>query len=253
MNKYSPDQISYLVDNVPKYAYIKMDMMNRIKSGEISVGEKIETEANLCHLYNCSRLTVRKALDELMNEGYIYKIQGLGAFVKQRTPQKQNLEGINSCTKLIEMQNMVPSKTIIDSYVTPIVPVAIKEKLGLSEVDSVFFYSRVYLADGKPVIFGKSYFNSKFLPGIENIDLKGKSIVNVLKEKYGLELKCSDRNIKAVLSDSVDSSLLGVSENYPLLQVSDLKTGIIQGEEFPIEYYTFLYVTDRIRYSPEMT
>lgn len=140
-----------------------------------------------------------------MNEGYIYKIQILGAFAKQRTPQKQNLEGINSCTKLIEMQDMLPSKIIKDSYITRSIPKDIKLKLRLSEDDSVFFYSRVYFADGNPVIFGRSYFNSKYLPGVEDIDLKGKSIVNVLKEKYSSELKCSDRNIRAVLSDSIDS------------------------------------------------
>lgn len=45
---------------------------------------------------------------------------------------------------------------------------------------------------------------------------------------------------------------MSVSQQFPLLQVSDLKTGNFQGDELPVEYYTFLYVTDRIRYSPEL-
>ena len=54
------------------------------------------------------------------------------------------------------------------------------------------------------------------------------------------------------LADETSSTLLSVSQQFPLLQVSDLKTGNFQGDELPVEYYTFLYVTDRIRYSPEL-
>ncbi len=252
MKNISADQISYLVDSIPKYAYIKMDLMNKIKSGEIAVGGKIETETNLCKTYACSRLTVRKALDELLVEGYIYKIQGLGAYVKERIP-RQDLEGINSCTKLIEMQNMVPSKKIYFASLCDDVPKEVRAKLGLTSEDPVFFYFRVYYADDKPVILGRSFFNAKFLPGVEHEDFSHESIVAVLKKQYGLELKCSDRTIKAIVSDKDCSQLLGVGINYPLLQVSDLKTGSVRGRDVPIEYYTFLYVTDRIRYSPEMT
>ena len=84
---FSEEQISALVQNIPKYVYIKIALTNRIKSGELEVGAKLSTEKEMCDLYGCSRLTVRKALEELTREGYIYKIQGKGTFVKERTPQ----------------------------------------------------------------------------------------------------------------------------------------------------------------------
>lgn len=252
MSVLSADQISYLVDKVPKYAYIKMSLINRIKSGELAVGNKIETESDLGKAYNCSRLTVRRAMEELYHEGFIYRIQGLGSFVKERIPQKQNLDGINSCTALITAQNMVPSKTIISTELIG-APADICKKFGIVMTDTVFFYSRVYYADGRPVIYGCSYFNAKHLPGIEKFDFSEKSIVSVLKDTYHLELKCSNRELKAVISDAQTSKLLGTPENFPLLQVTDLKTAVIQGVEVAIEYYTFEYVTDRIRYSPEIT
>lgn len=73
---FSEEQISALVQNIPKYVYIKIALTNRIKSGELEVGAKLSTEKEMCDLYGCSRLTVRKALEELTREGYIYKIQG---------------------------------------------------------------------------------------------------------------------------------------------------------------------------------
>ena len=84
------------------------------------------------------------------------------------------------------------------------------------------------------------------------MDLTDKSIIAVLNEQYGLCLYCSDREMRAVLSDGISSPLLRVAPNYPLLQVTDLKKAQFHGVDVPVESYTFLYVTDRIRYTPEI-
>ena len=248
---FSDEQISALVQNIPKYMYIKIALTNRIKSGELEVGAKLATEKEMCDLYGCSRLTVRKALEELTREGYIYKIQGKGTFVKERTPQKQNFSVITSCSTLIRSQNMTPTKKILFEGIVP-ATADIAQRLGLHEGDSVLEYRRVYFANGTPVIYGCSYFNASVLPGIESFNLQNQSIITLLKEKYDLEIHCSNRELRAVISDEMVSRLLGTPNHFPLLQVTDLKTGTWQNTEIPIEYYTFLYVTERIRYSPEI-
>lgn len=108
----------------------------------------------MCDLYGCSRLTVRKALEELTREGYIYKIQGKGTFVKERTPQKQNFSVITSCSTLIRSQNMTPTKKILFEGIVP-ATADIAQRLGLHEGDSVLEYRRVYYANGTPVIYGR--------------------------------------------------------------------------------------------------
>ena len=248
---FSEEQISALVQNIPKYVYIKIALTNRIKSGELEVGAKLSTEKEMCDLYGCSRLTVRKALEELTREGYIYKIQGKGTFVKERTPQKQNFSVITSCSTLIRSQNMTPTKKILFEGIVP-ATADIAQRLGLRECDSVLEYRRVYYANGTPVIYGHSYFNASVLPGIESFNLQNQSIITLLKEKYDLEIHCSNRELRAVVSDETTPRLLGTPNRFPLLQVTDLKTGVWQDTKIPVEYYTFLYVTERIRYSPEI-
>lgn len=248
---FSEEQTSALVQNIPKYVYIKIALTNRIKSGELEVGAKLSTEKEMCDLYGCSRLTVRKALEELTREGYIYKIQGKGTFVKERTPQKQNFSVITSCSTLIRSQNMTPTKKILFEGIVP-ATADIAQRLGLHEGDSVLEYRRVYYANGTPVIYGRSYFNASALPGIESFNLQNQSIITLLKEKYDLEIHCSNRELRAVVSDETTSRLLGTPNRFPLLQVTDLKTGVWQDTKIPVEYYTFLYVTERIRYSPEI-
>ncbi len=250
MNQFfSEDQISMLVQNIPKYMYIKIALTNRIKSGELAVGDQLATEKEMCIQYGCSRLTVRKALEELMSEGYIYKVQGRGTFVKERSPQKQNLSGITSCSSLIRSQNMVPSKKILFKGLVPC-SADVAKQLKLQEGAPVLEYNRVYYADGIPVIHGHSFFNVTFLPGIEEYNLQNQSIIALMKERYNMEIKCSNRELRAVLSTDTSAQLLSVPNLFPLLQVTDLKTGIYQDTDVPIEYYNFLYVTERIRYSP---
>lgn len=250
-NVFSEEQIAMLVQNVPKYMYIKVALLNKIQTGELPVGIKLPTEKEMCAAYACSRLTVRKALEELQQEGYINKVQGLGTFVKERNPQKQDLSSITSCTSLIRSQNMVPTKRILSYSLVPCSP-EVAQQLQVTVGTPVLEYSRVYYGNGVPVIYSRSYFNADLVPGIDTLDLKNESIITLLKDTYKLDLRCSNRELRAVLADETAARLLGVSQQFPLLQVSDMKTGLFQNAELPVEYYTFLYVTERIRYTPEI-
>lgn len=248
---FTNDQLSMIVQNIPKYMYIKLALVNRIKTGELSVGAKLPSEKELCDAYACSRLTVRKALDVLQSEGYIRKVQGLGTFVSERNPSKQDLSTITSCSSLIRSQGKIPSKRILSRRLIP-ASEELARQLQVAFGSSILEYSRIYLADGIPVIYSCSYYNITLTPGLEQLDLSDKSIISVLKEQYGLDLYCSNREMRAVLSDETNSALLRVAPNYPLLQVSDLKKAQFHGMDVPVESYKFLYVTDRIRYTPEI-
>lgn len=64
-----------------KYQQIKDDIIQRIFKGEMNPGDKIPTEVELREHYKVSSTTVTKALNELVAEGYIFRIQGKGSFV----------------------------------------------------------------------------------------------------------------------------------------------------------------------------
>lgn len=248
---FSEDQISAIVQNIPKYMYIKMALINKLKSGELIEGQKLPSEQKLCDEYGSSRLTVRKALDKLLEEGYIYKVQGRGTYVKSRTPQQQNLQGISSCSLLIRSQNMAPSKSILYKGLIP-ADSTISSHLQVPVSSPVLKYERIYCADGVPVIYSTSYFNASQLPHIEEYDLQDQSIMLLLKEKYGMEIQCLNRELRAVVSDEHSAQLLNIPQNFPLLQVIDTKGVRLPDKDIPVEYYNFLYVTERIRYSPEL-
>lgn len=69
--------------NIPKppYKIIKEYLLENIKTGKYVPGAKIESENQLAELFNVSRLTARKAVSELVQEGYFVRVQGMGTFV----------------------------------------------------------------------------------------------------------------------------------------------------------------------------
>lgn len=68
----------------PKYILVKRGILQQILNGELHPKDKLLSECDYANLYQVSNITVRKALSELVDEGYIYRVKGKGSFVKSR-------------------------------------------------------------------------------------------------------------------------------------------------------------------------
>lgn len=81
---------------LPMYRIIKNFILEQIRSGELKPDDRVPSEKELMNTFNVSRITVRRALDELAAEGYIYRLQGVGAFVHEHPVRKvrTNLIGV---------------------------------------------------------------------------------------------------------------------------------------------------------------
>lgn len=71
-----------ILKGVPKYTQIKEELKRKILVGEWKANSMIPTENQLCEQFGVSRITIRAAIEELQQEGYIQKIQGKGTFVR---------------------------------------------------------------------------------------------------------------------------------------------------------------------------
>lgn len=82
---------------VSAYYQIKGDIVSRIASDEWMIGHKIPSEIELVSLYGVSRMTLRKALDELAEEGFLYKERGVGTYAarKQVVRSQEYLLGLS--------------------------------------------------------------------------------------------------------------------------------------------------------------
>lgn len=144
---------------VLKYAVIKEDIIEKIKIGELNPGDKIESESVLKKKYNVSAITVRKAFSDLITEGYLYAVQGLGTFVAK----KQMIRGLTSISfsdELVQQGYDVDMKVI---SVEEVIDSQISKHLDLEAKQSVVRVERIRIADGAPIAHQVSYISSELL------------------------------------------------------------------------------------------
>lgn len=167
----------------PKYYIVKQDIIKRINDNTYKEHETIPSERDLMAMFDVSRITVRKAIEELVNEGYLYRVHGKGTYVKGEGEQN-NLVSITSCTEDIERLGHTPRRKVLNKSVIE-ADAKRKNVLNLSEDDEkIFSLSRIYYADDEPVNYTRTYLPYKYFPDIELFDFSRVSLYKILEEKY---------------------------------------------------------------------
>lgn len=164
---------------VAKYIRIKEDIINDIKAGGLQPGDKVDSESTLKKKYNVSTITVRKAFNDLINEGYLIGVQGVGTFVTK----KQMIRGLTSISFSDEL---LQQGYQIDMYVDKIEEVinpSIADILEIPHEQSVVCVRRVRLANDEPIAYQTSFMDSRILSlGQANKIRENASFYKTLKE-----------------------------------------------------------------------
>lgn len=231
---------------VPLYYTLVEKIIKMIEENELQSGSMILSERELMEKYNMSRTTVRKAIDILVNEGYLYKVQGKGTFV-QNKKLEQGLIRLTSCTEELKNKGLKPGVKLLNSGIE-IPRKSIASHLGLQKEEKVFQMKRVLYGDGTPINITKSHLVYRHVEGIEKYNFEKESLYNILETKYNIKITHAVRTIEAVLADARDSHLLDVSVGSPILLFNGLVYGKIQDREVPIEYFISRYRCDKFKF-----
>lgn len=231
---------------VPLYYTLVENITKQIEDEELKQGDIIMSERELIEKFNLSRTTVRKAIDVLVNEGHLVKIQGKGTFVQSKKID-DGLIKLTSCTESIRKMGLTPSMTLIKSVIE--VPRKhIASELLLKEEEMVFKTERVLLGDNVPINVTKSNIIYKYVQGIEKYNFEKESLYNVLENEFNIKITHAVRTIEAILADKKDAALLQISEGSPILLFNGVVYGVINGQEIPIEYFISKYRCDKTKF-----
>lgn len=163
----------------PLYQQLMLRLKNDIIAGVYPSGGRIPSEQVLCDTYHVSRVTVRKALLDLVQEGLLVRRQGKGTFVADKRLQK-DLHHITSfsgaCTA---MGRSATAKVVSLSYEAA--SQEDRERLDLPEGSQVLEICRVRLCDGEPVMLEINRFPTSF-SFLEKEDLR-KSLYSCLRAR----------------------------------------------------------------------
>lgn len=231
---------------LPKYYVIKEDIIKKINKEELKPNQVLPSERELMEEYKVSRITVRKALEELDKEGYIYKIQGKGSFVKGDN-LRQGLTKVHSYTEGILQQGMTPSRKILYSSIEKC-DKKTSRLLNINIGDSIFVLERIYYADNDPICVTKAMLTYDVFPKIECFDFSNNSLYKILEDFYNLKITRATQTVEAVAASKYIANHLEVKRGYPVLLFKAVTFGRINGSEIPFETFISYYKTDKIKY-----
>lgn len=228
-----------------KYEEIAEDIRNGILNGKYSTNEQLPLEKEMCEQYGVSRITIKKAVDELVTQGLVIKRRGAGTFVKalddssvQELSVAKQFEGFTESHK----DNKVTSKIINFEVVHPTEEIATKLKIAID--DFVYYVIRVRYADDDPYVIEYTYMPIGLIPGIKN-DVLMSSIYKHIENNLKLKIKSAHRIIRAILPNELEREELKIDDNIPILEVDQV--GFLDNGQ-PFEYSRAHHRSDKIEF-----
>lgn len=202
---------------LPAYYRIQKDIEKKIENHEYTPGNRIPSDKEFCEIYDVSRITVRRALSELEDAGFVERIQGKGTYVKF-SQIKQSISSFYSFTdELIKMGYKPSSKLIKFEKIRP--SEIVKNNLDLDTNENVFLLERLRLADGVVVAIDRSFIPEKYIPNFNTDLIVDGSLYLTLEKYYGFVPNNSEETIEAIVTDDLDSLYLDVTKGTPALLI----------------------------------
>lgn len=192
--------------SVPLYSQLVDLLINEI-TNNLEPNSKMMSEREICETYDLSRTTVRLALAELENLGYIYKRHGKGTFVAELTRDRKNLLESYSFTDYMRQLNKVPKTSVVEFEIVPLYK-HIAEVLGLEEGELAYRMERIRYADDVPMLFEVSYLPEYLFKSLTREMVDNKPLYEIFKEDYRQEVVIADEEFAASIVTDKESRLL---------------------------------------------
>ncbi len=190
----------------------------KIEAKEWGLGSKIPTEDELCKMYEVSRATVRAAVLELVREGYLFRQQGKGTFVKQVVSDK--LVMLTSFRELM-LEPGVEFSTEV-RFQTTMMPIGtIGNLLSISPDKHIIYIKRITVVDGKPVIIQEIHIPLHICPDLLHENVAVNSLFSLFK-KYKIEITRLRNYFGITYLSAEEARSFNLTEGAPTLLLNQL-------------------------------
>ncbi|WP_042354155.1 GntR family transcriptional regulator [Bacillus rubiinfantis] len=206
----------------PLYIQLKKAIQSAIVNEQFQQGEKIPTEVELSERYEVSRITVRKAVQELVSEGYLVKRQGKGTFVSlpkfDRKIEHEAVLGFTAACQAngLDSHSVVTKKEIMkpDSL--------LRTLLQLEKNEKVVYIQRKRYAGDSPLMLENNFYPFNRYQFLLDETLEG-SLYSLLREKYGIDPNHSGKTtLEIALADEEQAQVLETSIGKPLFYMKTI-------------------------------
>ncbi|HZD11823.1 MAG TPA: GntR family transcriptional regulator [Candidatus Binatia bacterium] len=232
----------------PLYRQIRHLLLQAIKHEQLRPHQQAPSERELSELTGVSRMTVRQALQQLINDGWLYTVPGKGTFVAIDRKIDQNLQRLTGFTEEVQSQGFTPSSRVVSIQV---VPAGDREAAVFDIVPggALIRICRQRLANGVPIGLENAHLVQDAFPGLDRLELDSQSLYKVLQTRYGVYPTWAVQVIEANCADEETARLLNIKPREPVLSMERITYG---RDDLPIEYVLSSYRADRSRLRVEL-
>lgn len=205
-----------------KYEAIAKELRDDIVNGVYSPGQQLALEKEMCEQYGVSRITIKRAVDELVKQGLVVKRRGSGTFVKSLEDQDVKELGManqfNGFAATFKGRD-VGTQVLKFDIVHPEKEVA--AKLQITEDDFIYDIIRVRSLDGEPIVVEYTQMPIQLIPGLKRHVLEN-SIYSFIEGDLKLKIQSAHRTVRAVMPTDEEKQELAIEGVLPLLEVEQV-------------------------------
>jgi DNA-binding GntR family transcriptional regulator len=201
----------------PSYRRLYEMLRKLIEEGTYQRGDLLPSENELCAAHHLTRPTVRKALDMLVNDGFILRQQGKGSIVQGR-PRGIGILALTGTTSAIGRENLT-TRIIVRPRI-----ISWTEAFGfeLSETEKsmgCIYMERLRLIKNRPVFYDITMIPNLNMSRFTSRNFENRSLFEILRKHYQLEVKGGEQKIQAITADDRIQKHFGVKNNHPILRI----------------------------------
>jgi GntR family transcriptional regulator len=225
------------------YARIEETIATEIAQGEYRPGDQLPTEDELLQRFHVSRITVRRAIQNLVSRGLLEIRRGLGTFVLSPRIEADLTKLTSFVEDMKSVGRRATARVVSQGVIAASARVA--ERLQLAKGTKVMQIKRVRLADDMPISFDETYLPLSLGKQIVRNDLRLHPIFTLLEEEYGVPLVEADYELEAVIATKAVADALQVRVGSPIFQIE--RTSLTTGNQ-PVDYEVLSYRGDLVRF-----
>lgn len=209
---------SFLSKRQTIYQEVAQELLRRIQTDYYSVAQKLPSEYDLAKDFDVSRLTIRKAIDELIKMGVVMKSRGKGTYIlaKQEKIQSGSF-GLQGFSESVKARGMIPRTKLVSFERFENQDEKLAQSLQLAVNEEVYFIKRVRYADTDPMVLEEIYVPVKMIPDLTKSQLENSSVFSLIE--HTVEIGYSHQEIGAVAVSKEVADLLDLQVGEPILQV----------------------------------
>lgn len=234
-----------MAHTLPQYKRIEGDLLEQIQAGVYKKGDHIPPEQTLGRQYGVSRVTVRKALENLVEQGILKRTPGAGTFV-EKLPLTGKLPGLVGFAEEMRAQGLTPA-TRVTEFRLEAADAPTARRLRIAEGAQVYFFRRAQYADGALFMLEATHMSAADFPGI-SIEALQNGKYRYFEEVLGLAIAYNHHVAAPVRADAHLASAFGIEEGTPVLReenttyledgrVMDFTVQVYNPTRYRLEYY----------------